>query len=156
MSPGSRACDKLTTAIFLAKALRPTRFGNGAEKIRKCHGHWHLKKHTTETDIGRHRAVSSRHVGRLTIGPGRREGRALRFVPWLLQGDIHARARAGSMPAHDRRGQRRAMTQPGRHLPTSDRAEFSLPAPQHAPDAFFSPHATRTLHLHETLDHIRR
>ena len=67
----------------------------------------------------------------------------------------HSRARR-SMPAHDRRGQRRAMTQPGRHLPTSDRTKFSLPAPQHAPDACFSPYATCTLHLHETLDHIRR
>ena len=36
MSPGSRESDKSHNRILLAKALRTTRFGNGAEKVRKC------------------------------------------------------------------------------------------------------------------------
>ena len=35
MLPGSRECDKSHNRILLAKALRTTRFGNGAEKARK-------------------------------------------------------------------------------------------------------------------------
>jgi hypothetical protein len=35
MSPGSREGDKSHNRIHLAKALRTTRFGNGAEKARK-------------------------------------------------------------------------------------------------------------------------
>ena len=35
MSPGSRERDKSHNRILLAKALRNTRFGNGAEKVRK-------------------------------------------------------------------------------------------------------------------------
>ena len=35
MSPGSRERDKSHNRILLAKALRTTRFGNGAEKVRK-------------------------------------------------------------------------------------------------------------------------
>ena len=36
MSPGSGAWDKSHNRILLAKASRTTRFGNGAEKVRKC------------------------------------------------------------------------------------------------------------------------
>jgi hypothetical protein len=35
MSPRSRECDKSHNRILLAKALRTTRFDNGAEKVRK-------------------------------------------------------------------------------------------------------------------------
>ena len=35
MSPGSREGDKSHNRILLAKALRTTRLGNGAEKVRK-------------------------------------------------------------------------------------------------------------------------
>jgi hypothetical protein len=38
MSPGSRERDKSHIRILLAKALRTTRFGNGAENARKITG----------------------------------------------------------------------------------------------------------------------
>ena len=39
--------------------------------------------------LRRDRAVSSRQLRRLTIGPGRGQGRALRFVPTEVSGGPH-------------------------------------------------------------------